>query len=156
MGDPEGARRVLQESASLIERYLREEEAEIDTLTFQWLEGRIARNLGEHEKAERILLAAAEGLADFDMSYDTALVLLDLADSYLATRNVEAVKKLVPEIEPLLVASDLDQEIIAALMLFQSAIQQELLSTAVVSSVRRKIEKIGRGDKLPQGQEASN
>ena len=135
---------MLQESASLIERYIREENAEIDSLTFLWLEGRIARNLGEHEDAERILLAVAEGFADFDMSYDVALVLLDLTDSYLTTGSVDAVKRLVPEIEPLLVASDLDQEVIAALLLFQNAINQELLSTAVVASVRRKIEKIGR------------
>jgi len=143
-GDPQGARAVLSESRELIERHIREDEAEIDSLLFQWLEGKIARGLGEHEDAERILLAVAEGFSDYERSYEVALVLLDLAESYLVSGDAKAVVKLVPEIEPLLVANDLDEKIISALLLFQNAIEQELLSTSTIAMVRRKIEKVGR------------
>jgi len=143
-GDPQDARVVLGESRELIERYIHEAQAEVAALSFQWLEGKIARNLGEHKIAERTLFTVAEGYADFDMSYDVALVLLDLAESYLASGDSTSVKRLVAEIDPLLVANDLDQEIVSALLLFQNAIEQELLSTSTIAMVRRKIEKVGR------------
>lgn len=143
-GDPVGARRILSDHRELLERYVEEEGAEAFRLLIVWLEGRIARSLKEYDQAERKLVSAADGFSDLEIGYDTALVLLDLADSYLAAGNGEAVRKLVGEIEPLLSANDLDQEIIAALLLFQNAIEQDLVSSATVALVRKKIKKVGR------------
>lgn len=106
------------------------------------LEGRIARELEEYERAEDKLVTTAEGFSDLEIGYDTALVLLDLADSYLASGEAEAVRRLVPEIEPLLSASDL--KVVAALLLFQNSIAQDLVSKSTVALVRKKIQGIGR------------
>lgn len=143
-GDPRGARHVLHESHAVLARYIEEFEAETSRLAIIWLEGRIARDLEEYERAEEKLVAAAEGFSDLDIGYDTALVLLDLADSYLASGEAEAVRRLVPEIEPLLSASDLNHEVVAALLLFQNAIAQDLVSKSTVALVRKKIQGIGR------------
>lgn len=152
-GDAESARRVVDNSRHLFDTYIDQVQAETFRLLVLWLEGRIARNLGEYERAEEHLVDAAEGFSDLDIGYDMALVLLDLADSYLAAGDGEAVRQLVPQIEPLLSANDLDQEIIAALLLFQHSINQELVSSATVAMIREKILRVGR---LPRWQDVSN
>jgi len=142
-GDAEAARQSVAQSTEIFDRYVQEAQAESFRLLVVWLRGRIARNLGEYERAEGLLSEAAEGYSDIENSFDTALVLLDLADSYLMAGDGESVRRLVPEIEPLLAANDLDQEVIAALLLFQNSISQDLVSSATVAMVRKKIQKIG-------------
>lgn len=152
-GDSVGARRVLNDSRDLLQRYIQVEQAEAFRLLVVWLEGCIARDLGEYREAEGKLLETAEGFSALEIGYDTALVLLDLADSHLAEGERSAVPSLIPQIEPLLSANDLDREIIAALLLLQNSIAQELVSTSTVAMVRKKMQAVGR---IPPGRGGGN
>jgi tetratricopeptide (TPR) repeat protein len=143
-GDAAGARRVLAESRRWFERFGAHGADTVFSLGVRWLEGRIAARLGETSQAEAALEAAAQGFAGLGIAYDTALVLLDLADTYLSAGRSEAVQELLPRIEPLLTSSDLHQESVAALLLLQNAIAQQLLSTSTVALVRAKIKKFER------------
>lgn len=149
VGDPTGARRLLSDEHEVLERYMAEGDAKAFRLLVVWLEGRIARDLKEYGRAEEKLLAAARGFSDLEIGYDTALVLLDLAEAYLVSGESAAVRRLVPEIEPLLSANDLNQEVIAALLLLQNAIAQDLVSQSTVALVRKKIKTVGRPLRCP-------
>lgn len=144
MGDSEGALKVLEQARSYFRRFLQERDSPRRAVCLiTWLEGRVARGLEAFDEAEDKLQEAAEGYGSLGIGYDTALVCLDLADTYLAQGKHQQVAKLAKETEKLLAANDLTQEATAALLLFQQSAAQEVLSTEVIARLRRRIEEKG-------------
>ena len=127
-GQPEEARRLLRESASLYERYG-------DPLTLlrrQWLEADLAKAEGDLQGAENTYRAVRDGFLARGSGYNAALAALDLAVLYAEQRRTVDLKCLVEEIVPVFNAQDVHREAASALMLFQDAVRTEQVTLGYV------------------------
>lgn len=107
----------------------------------RWVEGKIARGLGQPEKAVLLLLTARAGFLELDDAYDVALVSLDIAGIYAEQGRMGELKQLAEEMVPIFSSRQIHREAMAAFALWQQAVQTERLGTEltarVVASLRR-------------------
>lgn len=103
----------------------------------KWVEGRIARGLGQHDRAESLLLAAREGfLAEGPgTAYDIALVSLDLALVYAEQGRLPELKRLAEEMVPIFSSRQIHREALAALAFWRQAVEAETAGLDLVASV---------------------
>lgn len=134
-GDFAGARKALHQAAPLYDRFT----DHTILLRREWLRGRIARGLDELDRAAPFFQKALGGFRRLGIGYDAALVLLDLAELHLAQGDTAAVKALTAALPPILAANDLRQEAAAALLLFEKAAAQDLLSAALLAQLRARV-----------------
>jgi tetratricopeptide (TPR) repeat protein len=134
------ASRRLAEKAALDPRF-----ADPATLTLRaWLEGRIARGLGQPAEAARHLTRARDAYLDQGLGLDAGLVSLDLADLYRETGRTADVKQLARAVEPIFRCQDVGREATAALILFQRAARAERLTAAFVTRLRGLLDRSRR------------
>ncbi len=83
----------------LLERGFRQAFASqpIGLLRLRWVEGKVHAGLGRLKRAERILRKVREGFLEQDLTYNAALVGLDLASVWLRQGKAEPVKILAEE-----------------------------------------------------------
>ena len=142
------AQRLLVQARSLYRRF--------DEPAFRnrrrWVEGKIARGLGQMEQAERFLLAARIGFQEQDASYDGALVCLELAGLYAEQGRTAEMKQLAEEMVPIFSSRKIHREALAALALWCQAVKTETagaeLAAQVASAIRR-----GRDEQMAPAQE---
>jgi tetratricopeptide (TPR) repeat protein len=134
-GDFNGARQLLHLAAPLYDRFT----DHTILLRREWLRGRIARGLGELDRAAPFFQKALAGFRRLAIGYDAGLVLLDLAELHLAQGDSAAVKSLAGVLPPILAAADLHQEAAAALLLFEKAAAQEVVTAAMLAKLRSRI-----------------
>jgi len=91
----------------------------------QWVEGKIARGLGQDGRAEDLLTAARNGFLEQGLSYDVALVSLELAALYAGQGHTAEVKRIAAEMLPLFSARGIHREALAALALWRRAAEAE-------------------------------
>jgi hypothetical protein len=109
-----------------------------------WLAGRLAREQGEPDEAERHLRQARNAYIEQGIGFSMARVSLDLAELYLAAGNWREVKRLAGLMEPIFEAQDVHAEARAALILFQKAARAESLTMVFVAALRRYLETAAR------------
>jgi tetratricopeptide (TPR) repeat protein len=80
---------------------------------------------GDRDTALALFLEAREGFIPLGIGFDVAIVSMELALLHLRAGNTAAVKALAEEMAPLFQAQDVHREAMAALLLFQQAVQQE-------------------------------
>jgi tetratricopeptide (TPR) repeat protein len=106
-----------------------------------WVEGKIARGLGQPDRAERLFLNARAGLIEEKLSYDVALISLDLAGLYSEQGRPSEMKRLATEMVPIFTSLQVHREALAAFNLWHQAVQAETagaeLAARVVSALRR-------------------
>lgn len=88
-----------------------------------WLEGRVAAGLKRWQKAERCLLEVRRSLIARGLVYDAALTSLDLAALYLEQGRRKRVRQLAEEMLPSLLSQGIHRHVIAALVMFQQAVE---------------------------------
>lgn len=111
-----------------------------DPLSFlrvSWLEGKIARGLGELERAEACLQESLRGFQERGIGYDVALVGLDLAKLYLQQGKTQQVKALAQEIAETFARLEVHQEAQVAVQLFHDAARLEQVTMQLVSELSR-------------------
>jgi tetratricopeptide (TPR) repeat protein len=101
----------------------------------QWVEGRIARGLGELTEAESILGAARKGFLQAKLPFDAALVNLDLALLYLAQNRTDEVQQHAAEAIPVFLAQSIHREAVAAVLLVQEALRRKSITTGMLSDL---------------------
>ncbi len=107
-----------------------------DKIRVNWLEGIIARGLGELEKAEEALVGARDAFSRMGDGFNTALVCLDLADLFSRqNRNADLVA-LCSSMAPLSGMLQNHREAIAALQIFQRAAEEQSVTSMVVEKAR--------------------
>ncbi len=109
------ARASLEQS-----RHLYQEQ--MDRVRLRWLEGLIARDLGDLSEVERALGEVREVFLDRQMGVEVFLVSFDLAQAYARFRHWEPVKEILSEIIPLGEALGLGEKTLMAKLLYIQAV----------------------------------
>lgn len=133
---PQAARRLLSKNVQLYARF----PDPCSQLRHLWLEGKIARNLGDAAAAEQCFLTVRDGFLRQEIGYDAALVSMDLATLYLESGRTAETRMLAEEIAPVFVAQDVHAEAARALELFREAARREALTLALVAEVMQFLE----------------
>ena len=110
---------------------------EIVLVRIIWLRGRIAAGLGHPQEALNLLGQARRRFAAERMSYDVALALLEEAALLLDEGRVVEVKLLSRELTKVFESKGVHQEALAALRLFQEAVEREKATADLARSVLR-------------------
>ncbi|MFY9823123.1 MAG: tetratricopeptide repeat protein [Thermoanaerobaculia bacterium] len=101
----------------------------------RWVEGKIARGLGQEQDAEVLFLRARDGFLAEDAAYDTALVSLDLAALFAKQGRVQEVKRTAEEMMPIFSSRQIHREAMAALLFWKQAVDAERAGTELVNGV---------------------
>ena len=106
-----------------------------DRLRLDWVEGRVAAGLGDHERAQGLLTKVRQAFLAEGNAFDAALASLDLSISHLAEGKTAEVRELADEM--VIVFRDLEvaREPLAALLLFQEAARQETATAELAREV---------------------
>lgn len=108
-------------------------------IRFTWLEGLVARGLGELEKAEDALVGARDAFSEMGDGFNTALVSLDLADLYSRQARAGDLVTLCRSMAPLSGMLQNHNEAIVALQMFQSAAEEQSVTSMVVEKARKAL-----------------
>ncbi|HRC85343.1 MAG TPA: tetratricopeptide repeat protein [Thermoanaerobaculia bacterium] len=138
MGRFREARQRLEEISPLYDRLANRGEL----LRRQWVEGRIARGLGDTAAAEQALNAARQGFLEQNLVFDAALVALDLALLRLEQGRSQEVRELAEEMVPIFLAQDVRREATAAVLLFQQAARNEAATGVMVSELMNRLRRL--------------
>ena len=107
----------------------------MDHLRLQWVEGRVATGLGEHERARQLLGSVRQTFLYDGNPYEAALATLDLVVSYLEEGNTTEVRALADEMVAVFRAHDVSREALAAVLLFQEAAYREAATAQLAREV---------------------
>ena len=101
----------------------------------KWVEGKIARGLGQRAQAEKLFLAARDGFLLASAAYDTALVSLDLASLYAEQGRMADLKQVAGEMLPIFSSRQIHREALAALAYWRQAVEAERAGLELVAGV---------------------
>ncbi len=104
-----------------------------------WVQGQVAYGLAQLPQAERLLRRAREGFVAAKMSYDAALVSLDLALVYAREHRLRELRQLTAEVLPIFRSLEVRREAAATLVLFQQAALADALTTALVRQLATEV-----------------
>jgi tetratricopeptide (TPR) repeat protein len=108
---------------------------EVDFLRLLWIGGRAAAGLGKLNEAVMALRRVRGEFAARHMSYDTALVSLELAVLYAEQGQAQEVKTLARHLVPILHARNVHPEVLAALTLFRQSAEREEVTAGFARDV---------------------
>lgn len=109
----------------------------LDLVRIRGLEGRIAAALGKPAKALPLLADARQRFAAEGMFYDVALLLLEESILLLKLGHVARAKILASELATVFASKGVHREAIAALRLFQQAVEDEQASEELARDLLR-------------------
>lgn len=101
----------------------------------RWVDGAIARGLGQEKQAETHFLAARAGFLEEGAPYEVALVSLELAGLYLDQgRNAEAAR-VTEEALPIFTSRGINRESLAAFLYWKEAVEAGREATGLAAAV---------------------
>lgn len=101
----------------------------------KWVKGKISLGLGQMQRAESLFLVAREGFVADGVSYDVALISLDLALIYARQGRTTDLRRIAEEMLPIFSSLQIQREALAALAFLRQALDAERVSVEVVSRV---------------------
>jgi tetratricopeptide (TPR) repeat protein len=113
-----------------------------------WVKGKILRGLGQTTRAETLFFAARDGFVAEGISYDMALVSLEIASLYAEQGRTEDLKRLAAEMLPVFTSRNIHREALAALAFFRQAVEAERASAALVAKVGEFLRKAQHAPEL--------
>lgn len=119
-----------------------------------WLEGKIARGLGQPAEAEAHLLAARAGFLAEDAPYEAAFASLELASLYVEAGRTAELKRLAEETLPIFSARKIHREALAALSLWHHAVLAEQVGGGLAAEVAAVLKRVRR-ETEPRSREAA-
>lgn len=113
-----------------------------------WLNSRIAFGLGEWGEAEAGLRDARQRFLAEGIGYEAAMVTLDLAGLYLQQGRTAEVKTLAQEMLPLFLSQDIHRHAVAALAVFQQAVEMDRVTPRLARDVAAYLMRAQRNPSL--------
>jgi transcriptional regulator with XRE-family HTH domain len=107
----------------------------LDVARVDWLEGKIALGLGRHEEAIAALERARDEFRRQAISYDTALLTLELAEVHAALGRFAQVKTLTLESAPVFREQRVHREARRALEVFRRAAEEERVTVDLIRRI---------------------
>lgn len=104
-----------------------------------WLEGRIASQLEEDEKAENLLQQVRRAYQELDVAYDAALVSLDLAAVWLRQGKTAQIESLLDESIVILRARNLQREALSVLLMLKNAFHTNRATAALLRTAANQL-----------------
>jgi len=101
----------------------------------KWVKAKISLGQEKTAQAERLFLAARDGFIAEGISYDTALVSLELAVLYARQGRTADLKRLAEEMLPVFSSLQIHREALVALCFLRKALEAEQASLELVSRV---------------------
>jgi tetratricopeptide (TPR) repeat protein len=101
----------------------------------RWVKGKISIGVGRIAQAEKLLLSARDGFIAEGISFDTALVSLELALLYARAGRTADLKRLAREMLPIFSSLEIHREALAALSFLRNALEAEKASVELVAHV---------------------
>ncbi len=108
-------------------------------LVVDWLAGRIALGLDHRQDAENLLRAAHYQCQEAGVTYDAAMVCLDLALLYNQEGRLDELQVITAQTVPLLRSFELHREARAALTFFETAVRQQAVTSTVLSQLNLQL-----------------
>ncbi len=115
----------------------------------QWLLGKIAHGLGQMASAENTFADVRERFTLAELPFDAALAGLDLALVYIDLGKTSKLREIAEVMLPIFHAQDVERETIAALMLFQEATRQEVVTRSMVEELASYMQRASRRPRRP-------
>jgi len=112
-------------------------------LRAEWQEGQLLRDMGHLRKAETRLLEAQKGFLERSLTYEAAVVSLDLAALYLKTGSIQDLRQTAAAAVPIFRALGVDREAIASLLQLQVA-DQEQQAMELIRFLNARIEPLAK------------
>jgi hypothetical protein len=106
----------------------------------RWLEGRLAREVGELEQAEQAFEEVYAGFVDY-APIDAALVALDLALLYVENGRVEEVPSVVVAVEGVLRTQEVSRGALAAWIVLREAVERKRLHDTLIKHTALLLER---------------
>ncbi len=107
----------------------------IPLLRSEWLQGMIAQGQGDSQRAETHLLSALYGFNKYELTFDAALVSLELASVYLDENRWVEVKAIANEIVEVFRRQERRSEALAAVLLFRAAAELERVTVDFIKDL---------------------
>ncbi len=120
-----------------------------DLAKFQWLEALIARESGESDRAEETFLKIKAFFLDKGWPHEVALVSLDLSALLLRQGRSKELQELASEMLVIFQGLRIHREAIAALVLFQKAVQMERATVGLVRDLAAYLKNSRNNPHLP-------
>lgn len=107
----------------------------MNLLKLRWLEGIVALGLQRIEQAEAAFREVRQALIELGLSYDVALVSLDLAGTYILQRRTADIRDIAEETLAIFQAHNVHREALAALLVFCSAARVDQAGLELVREI---------------------
>ncbi|HEX5719862.1 MAG TPA: hypothetical protein VF179_27150 [Thermoanaerobaculia bacterium] len=115
-----------------------------DRVRLDWVEGRVAAGLGDHDRARRLLTQVRQTFVEEGNAFDAALVGLDLSISHLQEGKTAEVRELADEMVTVFRDLEVAREPMAALLLFQDAARRETATAELAREVAASLTRARR------------
>ena len=125
-----------------------EQGSTLDRLRLNWVAGRIAAGLGDHDHARHLLTDVRQTFLAAGNAYEAALATLDLVIPDLKEGKTAEVRHLADEMVTVFRTHNVSREALAALLLFQEAARRE---TATADLARQIATTLSRTEGSPLG-----
>jgi tetratricopeptide (TPR) repeat protein len=120
----------------------------MDLLQLRWLEGKLAQAQGELGRAETAFREVIDGFLERRLPFDVALASLDLAAVYCEQGQIAEMKRLAAESLPVFHALGIHREALAALALFEQAVERERISLRFIAELAGYLQRARSDPKL--------
>lgn len=144
------AHQLFQQSQALFTCYA----APLDLVKSQWLEGRIAAGIGDDALAEMRFLEVRARFDEVQLSYEVALVSLDLATLWLKAGRTAEIRKLIDQTITIFQTRKIRREALGMLLVLRDAVRQERATTELLRTVALDLLRLEEAP-VPKGMERS-
>jgi tetratricopeptide (TPR) repeat protein len=117
-------------------------------LRLDWLEGRIAQRSGRRLEAEQRLGCLLQRCVAGGRGYEAALVMLDLATTYLEQGKRGEIRRLADDTLPIFLALDIHRQAVAALVAFHQAAAADQVTPALVRDIAAYLQRARKNPRL--------
>lgn len=134
----EEARGLMWESRPLYAAY----GGRVDQLKARWLEGRIAMRLSDLAEAEQAFQEVRKGFAEVGVTYDIALVSLELAEIWLIQGRTLEIQAVLDDTVTVFRSRNIRREAIATLLMLRESVERQIVTTALLREAAATLEEL--------------